>query len=139
LAGAPAQAADAAYPFEGTWVRADRLCTATSPHARTYSHHEVFSPSDRCFYRRVEFGSGEWELDEECRRPDRRRGTERIRVLGPDAILVRRQVVRLKIPRGRRFMRCSLAAPQNMTPAPKLASPPATPGPAPKPPAAPAH
>jgi hypothetical protein len=105
-------AAEQPYPFEGTWVRADRICSPTAPSARTYTAHEVILPGGRCAVRKAAFGSGEWEIFEECRRPERPGAvTERIKMLGQDAVLIKRQVARLKIPRGRRYIRCSIAAP----------------------------
>lgn len=130
LVWAPSLCAEQAYPFEGTWARADRICSATTPNTRTYTAREVTTSSGHCVLRKVAFGSGEWELFEDCRHPEHQGNvTERIRMLGPDAILVKRQVVRLKIPRGLRFARCSLAAPQKPVPAGRLL--PLVPGPKP--------
>ena len=105
--------AEQPFPFEGTWVKADRICSPTAPNTRTYTAHELTSARGRCILRKVAFASGEWELFEECRRPERPGTlTERIRMLGQDAILIKRQVVRLKIARGRRYIRCTIAAPK---------------------------
>ena len=109
LSAAPEQP----YPFEGTWVRTDRMCTAQAPLARTYSSHELSTSAGHCTLRRVVFGSGEYELFEDCRRMDRPGdAVERIRMLSPDLLVLKRQVNRLKIPRGRRYARCSAAAPK---------------------------
>ena len=116
------RAAEQSYPFEGTWVKADRICSPTAPNTRTYTAHELIVSGGHCSLRKVAFGSGEWELFEECHRPERPGTvTERIRMLGQDAILVKWQVVRLKIARGRRYTRCTIAGPK---PAPD--KPPAT-------------
>ncbi len=121
--GGASTADPAPYPFEGTWVRADRICSATSPLARTYTAKEISTSNGRCNLRRVAFGSGEFELLEECHRADRRgEVTERIRMLGPDAMIVKHRVLRLKIPHGRRFVRCTIAAPA-ATPVPASSSP----------------
>lgn len=99
------------YPFEGTWVRADRVCSATAPSLRTYAPKELTTPAGRCILRKVASGSGEWELFEDCRRTDRSGNQiERIRMLGADAMLIKRQSGRLKIPRGRRYVRCTPSA-----------------------------
>ena len=117
LGATASSGAEQPYPFEGTWVRADRICSASSPNTRTYTAREVVFPSGHCMLRKVAFGSGEWELFEDCHRPEHQGNIrEKIRMLGPDTILVKRQVVRLKIPHGRRFARCSLAAPQKPAP-----------------------
>ncbi len=103
--------ADQALPFEGTWVRADRVCTAAAPSARTYSGRILISPSGRCTLRNIAFGAGEYEISEECHRAERSGNVfEKIRMLGPDAMVLKYQVNRLKIPRGRRFVRCTIAA-----------------------------
>lgn len=131
--------AEQPLPFEGTWVRADRICSPTAPNARTYTAHELTLTGGHCLLRKVAFGSGEWELFEECHRPERPSAlTERIRMLGQDAMLIKRQVVRLKIARGRRFTRCTIAAPKPAADKPAVPShaapaPPAAPPPAPKP------
>lgn len=106
-----ASGAEQPLPFEGTWVRADRVCSATAPQTRTYTAHEVTFSNGHCALRKVVFGAGEWELFEDCRRSEHNGSiTERIRILGPDAILIVDQVNRLKIPRGRRYARCAIAA-----------------------------
>lgn len=118
--------AEQPYPFEGTWVRADRMCSPSAPSARTYTSRDLALPNGHCALRRVAFVSGEWEIFEECRRGERQGSlTEKIRMLGPDSMLVKQQVVRLKIPRGHRFTRCTLAGPQK-----PAAGPPARSGPA---------
>lgn len=111
--------AEQSFPFDGTWVRADRVCSANAPSARTYTPRELVLANGRCALRKVAFGSGEWELFEDCRRPEHQgRVTEKIRILGPDMILIKQQVVRLKIPRGRRFARCNLAGAPKPAPTP---------------------
>ncbi len=42
---APGSAAEGQppYPFEGTWVRADRVCSAAAPRTRTYTARDVTS------------------------------------------------------------------------------------------------
>ncbi|HEX4765484.1 MAG TPA: hypothetical protein VH414_04320 [Lichenihabitans sp.] len=121
LLGGSAAAATTPYPFEGTWVRADRICSPAAPSLRTYTAREIISPAGRCMLRKAVFGSGEWELFEDCRRSERSGNViEKIRMMGADQMIVKRQLNRLKIPRGRRYSRC-------MTPAPKLAAPPIRP------------
>ena len=113
----PALAAEPSYPFEGTWVRANRACTATAPLARTYSAREVTGANTHCSVRKIASGAGQYELFEECRRAERPGSfTETIRMAGPDAMVVRRQVTRLKIARPLRFIRCSIAAPGGSKP-----------------------
>ena len=112
MSSLPGHAADAAFPFEGTWVRANRACTATAPLARTYTSREVTSAVSHCAVRKVATGSGLFEIFEECRRGEHPGNfTETIRMLGADAMVVRRQAARLKIARPLRFIRCTLAAP----------------------------
>ncbi len=109
---APAPA-PAAYPFEGTWIRADRPCNAKATLVRTYTAHDVVSSRSHCAIRRVEgSGAGPFELLEDCRRNPPPRVTETIRMLAPDQFTLKRQVVRLKIPRPVRFARCTAAAPE---------------------------
>ena len=109
---APARAADANYPFEGTWVRANRVCAANAPITRTYTARDVTFASGHCTFRKVVSAGGQFEIFEECRRADRPGNlTETIRMLSPDLLQVRRQVTRLKIPRPLRFTRCTIAAP----------------------------
>lgn len=106
----PSQA-DPAYPFEGTWIRADRACTPTAVRSRVYTAKEVTSPRGHCAIRRVTTGSGVFELLEECRRNDRPMTvTETIRLTSPDSMTLKRQVSRLKIPRQLRYARCTPAA-----------------------------
>ena len=88
--------------------RSDLL--ADRAHLRTYTARElIFRRALQS--RKVAFGSGEWELFEECRRPRAFRQSDRENPHarpGPDD--GEAQVVRLKIPRGRRFTRCTDAA-----------------------------
>lgn len=124
------RAETASYPFEGTWVRSDRICSPASPHVRTYTGRDLSMPGGHCVLRKVAFGSGEFELFEECRRAIHPGNvTEKIRMLGPDMMMVKQQVKRLKIPRGRRFTRCTAAAlqaPTSAKPASRaVAAPPA--------------
>ena len=133
-------AAAGSYPFEGTWVRADRVCSAAAPSLRTYTAREIVSPAGRCVLRKAVFGSGEWELFEDCRRSEHAGNViEKIRMMGADQMIVKRQVNRLKIPRGRRYSRCTASTP-------KLAAPPVRPAlptsgvkPTPAPNSKPAH
>jgi hypothetical protein len=106
------------YPFEGTWIRADRVCTANAIHVRTYTAREVTSTRGRCTIRRVATGSNAFELVEECRHNDRPSTvTETLRMTAPDSMTLKRQVVRLKIPRSVRYTRCPAAAPAQVRPA----------------------
>lgn len=108
----PSRAAEAPYPFEGTWVRAERTCTPTTIRARTYTAREVISPRGRCAIRRVASGSNSFELLEECRRGDRPSTvTETVRMIAPDSLTSKRQESRLKIPRQIRYQRCTPANP----------------------------
>lgn len=136
LAVAPAaMAAEGPYPFLGTWVQASRPCTPTA-RARTYTPKEVTSPLGRCSIRRVAGNGPTFELLEECRRNDRMGSvTEIIRMTSPDSLTLRRQVLRLKIPRQVHYARCTIAGGSG-TPARGAKS--TGPHPAP-PPAAPAH
>ena len=123
---AATQAAEPAYPFEGSWIAANRACTAGSPHLRIYTQHEVTSRGGRCSFKKVASGSGLFEIFEDCRHSERPGDyTETIRMIGPDAMQMKRQAGRLKIARGSRYLRCSLASP-----GPKLPSspPPRKPG-----------
>ena len=106
-----AAAADATYPFVGSWVRSDRTCTATSTRERTYTTREVVSSRSRCTIRRVAHGSGGYELFERCERPNERpvNISEVIRMTGPDAMVLTRQTARLKLSRSLRFTRCAPA------------------------------
>ena len=98
------------YPFEGTWIRADRVCSASATQVRTYSAKDVTSSLAHCTIRRVSSGSGAFELVEECRRNDRNQTvTETIRMSSPDSLVLKRQTSRLKIPRSLRYTRCSAA------------------------------
>ncbi len=109
----PVFAADVDYPFEGTWIRADRMCSIKATLVRTYTEREVLSSRSRCQIRRVvgNAASG-FDLVEECRHNDRRMTvTESIRMLTPDMMTLRRHEFRLKIPRAIRFARCTIAAP----------------------------
>lgn len=100
----------APYPFEGTWIRADRPCTPRATLVRTYTAHEVTSSRSRCAIHRIEGGGNSFELVEDCRR-NPPKVSEKIRMLSPDAFVLRRQVMRLKIPRAVRYARCTAAAP----------------------------
>jgi hypothetical protein len=112
IALAPARAAEPSYPFEGTWVRANRVCAANAPRTRTYTPHEVTFATGRCTFRKVATGGGQFEIFEECRKAERPGNfTETIRMLGPDLMQVRRQAARLKIARPLRYARCTAAAP----------------------------
>lgn len=105
--------AEAPAPFEGTWVRADRVCLPSAPSARTYTARSLVGPGGRCTIRKVAFGAGEYEIFEDCHRAERSGYVvEKIRMLGPDALVLKFQTSRLKIPRGRRFLRCTVAAPK---------------------------
>ncbi len=111
-AALPALAAESGYPFEGTWVRANRVCTANAPRVRTYTSHEVTFPTGHCSFRKVATGGGLFEIFEDCRRAERPGNyTETIRMLGPDLMQMRRSAARLKIARPLRYTRCSAAAP----------------------------
>ena len=114
---AAAQAAEPAYPFEGSWIVANRACTAGSPHLRIYTQHEVTSRSGRCSFKKVASGSGLFEIFEDCRHSERPGDyTETIRMIGPDAMQMKRQSGRLKIARGSRYLRCSVAGPGTKLP-----------------------
>ncbi len=106
----PARAADASYPFEGTWVRANRVCAANAPRVRTYTGKDVTFPTGRCTFRKVATGGNQFEIFEDCRRAERPGNyTETIRMLGADLMQVRRQAARLKIARPLRYARCTAA------------------------------
>ncbi len=124
LLGGSAAAASAPYPFEGTWVRADRICSPAAPSLRTYTAREIVTPSGRCMLRKAVFGSGDWELFEDCRRSEHAGNViEKIRMMGADQMIVKRQVNRLKIPRGRRYSRCMAVAPKLGVPPIRPATP----------------
>lgn len=109
---APVRAAEPSYPFEGTWVRANRVCAANAPRVRTYTAQDVTFPTGHCTFRKVAKGGGQFEIFEECRRAERPGNyTETIRMLGPDLMQLRRQAARLKIARPLRYARCTVAAP----------------------------
>lgn len=111
-AAAFAAKAEPSYPFEGTWIKADRVCGPASTRVRTYTAREVVSSRSRCSIRRIASGSGSFELLEECHRGDRPQTvTETLRMLSPNSMTLRRQLVRLKIPRTIRYSRCTVAAP----------------------------
>ena len=115
--GTTAQAAEPAYPFEGSWVAANRACTAGSPHVRIYTQHEVTSRGGHCSFKKVASGSGLFEIFEDCRHSERPGDyTETIRMIGPDAMQMKRQAGRLKIARGSRYLRCSVAGPGSKPP-----------------------
>lgn len=129
LAG-PVLAADP-YPFEGTWLGVEHACTATATRTRTYTGKDVVSALGRCGIKRITAGSGAFELREECRRNDRSVNvTETIRMTSPDSMVLRRQLMRLKIPRPIRFARCTIAAPAAPPPVSRPAKPLAPPEPA---------
>lgn len=112
VGAATAGAAEPGYPFEGTWVRANRECVPNAPRVRTYTAKEVTSPSGRCSYRKVATGGGQFEIFEDCRRSEHPGNyTETIHMLGADLMQVRRQAARLKIARPLRYARCTIAAP----------------------------
>ena len=114
---AAARAAEPVYPFEGSWVAANRACTAGSPHLRIYTQHEVTSRGGRCSFKKVASGSGLFEIFEDCRHSERPGDyTETIRMIGPDAMQMKRQAGRLKIARGSRFLRCAIAGPGTKPP-----------------------
>ena len=109
--GGPARAAEPSYPFEGTWVRANRVCAPGAPRERTYTAHDVTFPTGRCSYRKVAGSGGQFEVFEDCRRAERPGNyTETIRMLGPDLMVMRRQAARLKITRPLRYARCTTTA-----------------------------
>ena len=111
-ASASARAADPNYPFEGTWIRANRVCAPNAPRVRTYTAKEVTFPTGHCGFRKVATGGGLFEIFEDCRRAEHPGSyTETIRMLGPDLMQVRRSAARLKIGRPLRYTRCSAAAP----------------------------
>ena len=111
IAAVPAGAAEPSYPFEGTWVRANRVCVANA-RVRTYTPHEVTFATGHCTFRKVAAGGGQFEIFEECRKADHPGNfTETIRMLGPDLMQLRRQAARLKIARPLRYARCTIAAP----------------------------
>ena len=116
---AGARAAEPLYPFEGSWVAANRVCVAGSPHVRIYTQHEVTSRSGRCSIKKVASGSGLLEIFEDCRHSERPGDyTETIRMIGPDAMQMKRQSGRLKIARNARYLRCTAAAPGSKLPSP---------------------
>ena len=110
---ATAGAAEASYPFMGSWVRSDRACTASPARERTYTAKEVISSRSRCSIRRVAHGSGGYELFERCERPNEKpvNVSEIIRMTGPDAMVLTRQTARLKLSRSLRFTRCAAVQP----------------------------
>lgn len=125
-------AAEPPYPFEGTWIRADHSCTPQTVRARTYTAREVVSPLGRCSIRRIAANSSQFELVEDCRRNDRPQTvTETLRLTSSDAMMVKRQLSRLKIPRQLRYARCTIAG-SAVQPSPQARSPRVAP-PEPKP------
>lgn len=106
-------AAEPQYPFVGSWARSDRACSASGVRERIYTAREVVSPRGRCSIRRVAHGSGGFELFERCDRPNERpyNISEVIRMMGPDAMVLNRQVARLKLSRSLRFARCQPGQP----------------------------
>lgn len=124
VAAGPARAAEPSYPFEGTWVRANRVCAANAPRVRTYTAHEVTFATGHCTFRKVATGGGQFEIFEECRKAERPGNyTETIRMLGADLMEMRRQAARLKIARPLRYTRCTVAAPAPAGGPPKAAAP----------------
>lgn len=112
LLAVPLLAAEAPYPFEGTWLGVEHACTPAATRTRTYTSKDVVSALGHCGIRRITSGSGSFELREECRRNDRPVNvTETIRMTSPDSMVLRRQFTRLKIPRPIRFARCTITAP----------------------------
>ena len=119
-----ARAAEPSYPFEGTWVRANRVCAANAPRVRTYTTRDVTFPTGHCTFRKVATGGGQFEIFEECRKAERPGNyTETIRMQGSDLMQMRRQATRLKIARPLRYMRCTIAAPAPANGPPKAAVP----------------
>lgn len=124
IALGPARAAEPAYPFEGTWVRANRVCAANAPRVRSYTAQDVTFPTGRCTYRKVVKGGGQFEIFEECSKAERPGNyTETIRMQGSDLMTMRRQAARLKIARPLRYARCTIAAPAPAGTPPKAAIP----------------
>ena len=110
LVPASCGAVEALYPFEGTWIRAEHSCTPQTVRARTYTAKEVVSPLGRCSIRRIATSGSSFELVEDCRRNDRPQTvTEILRLTSADAMTVKRQLSRLKIPRQLRYGRCTIA------------------------------
>ncbi len=103
-------AAPVGYPFEGTWIRADRPCMPHATLVRTYTPRDVTSSRSHCAIRRIVANSATFELLEDCHR-NPPKVTETIRMFSPDLMALKRQVVRLKIPRAIRYARCTAAAP----------------------------
>lgn len=104
-------AAEAPYPFEGTWIRAEHSCTPQTVRARTYTAKEVVSPLGRCSIRRIAASGSFFELVEDCRRNERSQTvTESLRLTSADTMTLKRQLSRLKIPRQLRYARCSVAS-----------------------------
>lgn len=103
------RAADSSYPFEGSWVRADRTCSATSTRERIYTARDVTSSRSKCMIRKVAAGSGNvFELFERCERPNERPSPvrETIQITGPSSMTLTRQTARLKLSRSLRFTKC---------------------------------
>lgn len=111
VSGPSVFAADAPYPFEGTWIRAEHSCTPQTMRARTYTAKDVVSPLGRCSIRRIASTGSLFELVEDCRRNDRPQTvTESLRLTSADTMTLKRQLSRLKIPRQLRYARCSIAS-----------------------------
>jgi hypothetical protein len=104
-----AGAAEASYPFVGSWVRSDRTCSASAARERVYTARDVVSNRSRCTIRRIASGSGGYQLFERCERPNDKPYTisEIIRMTGPDSMVLTRQTARLKLSRSLHFTRCS--------------------------------
>ena len=113
LTGGMAQAAEASYPFEGSWIRADRACTASPLRERTYTAKDVVSPRGRCVIRKIVSAGSSFELFERCERPNERPASvrETIRLQAPDAMILTRQTTRLKLSRSLHFVRCPAPGP----------------------------
>ncbi|MCW6509625.1 hypothetical protein [Lichenifustis flavocetrariae] len=112
LGSGSALAADASYPFVGSWIRADRSCTASPTRERVYTARDVISNRSKCTIRRVASGSGGYELFERCDRQGEKPAniSEVIRMTGPDSMVLTRQTARLKLSRSLHFTRCPAGA-----------------------------
>lgn len=114
ILGTAAEAApEPAYPFVGTWARADRSCSASALRERVYTAKDVTSSRGRCAIHRVAHGSGGYELFERCERPNEKPAniSEIIRMTGPDTMVLTRRTARLKLSRSLHFNRCGEGAP----------------------------
>jgi hypothetical protein len=104
-----AHAAEASYPFVGSWIRSDRSCVASPTRERVYTAKDVISNRSRCSIRRIASGSGGYQLFERCERPNEKpqNVNEIIRMTGPDSMVLTRQTARLKLSRSLHFTRCN--------------------------------